>query len=316
MAKGYEFDRSSFSFRKATVSAWKIVLSALKYIAVTFSLTVVAYLLFALVVSTDTERRLRRENRMYEKAYPGLQPKEQLLGDVISGLQLKDNEIYGQVFHTDAPNVDPISSLDFLYGSDTIPDVEISRYATRKAMELELKAARVDSSFRRIFYLIAREGFVAPPMELPLKGISYPQVGASKGMRLNPFYKAYVEHNGMDFIVPQGTPVYAAADGEVVSVVHSTKGLGNMVQIAHRGGFKTNYAHLADIVVSKGQKISKGKKIGSVGMSGNTFAPHLHYEVMRDSVYLDPIGYIFASTTPDEYSNMLFMAVNTVQSMD
>lgn len=316
MAGGYEFDRSSFSFKKATVSAGKVVLSVLKYVAVTFSLTVVAYLLFSLVVSTDTERRLRRENRMYEKAYPGLQSKEQLLGDVISGLQLKDNEIYGQVFHTDAPNVDPISSLDILYGSDTIPDVEISRYATRKAVELEKKVARVDSSFRKIFYLVAREGFVAPPMELPLKGISYPQVGASKGMRLNPFYKAYVEHNGMDFIVPQGTPVYAAADGEVVSVVHSTKGLGNMVQIAHRGGFKTNYAHLADIVVSKGQKIPKGRKIGSVGMSGNTFAPHLHYEVMRDSVYLDPIGYIFASTTPDEYSNMLFMAVNTVQSMD
>ncbi len=312
----YVFDKISFRFKKATVSAWKVLLSVLKYVAVTLSLTVVAYLLFALVVSTDTERRLRRENRLYEKTFPQLQPKEQLLGDVISGLQLKDNEIYGHIFHTDAPNVDPISSLDFLYGSDTIPDEKITRYTTAKAAELEMKVRRVDSAFRKIFYLVAREGFTPPPMELPLKDITYSQVGASKGSRLNPFYQAYVQHNGMDFIVPQGTPVYASADGEVVSVVHSSKGLGNVVQIAHRGGYKTAYAHLAGILVNKGQKVAKGTRIGSVGMSGNTFAPHLHYEVMRDSVYVDPIGYIFASTTPDEYSNMLFMAVNTVQSMD
>ena len=312
----YEFDKISFRFKKVTVSAWKVILSVLKYIAVTFSLSVVAYLLFALIVSTDTERRLRRENRMYEKTYPQLLPKEQLLGDVISGLQVKDNDIYGQVFQTDAPNVDPISSLDFLYGSDTLPDEKITRYTTLKAAELEMKVSRVDSAFRRIFYLVARESFISPPMELPLRGITYSQVGASKGMRLNPFYKAYVQHNGMDFIVPQGTPVYATAEGEVLDVVHSSKGLGNVVKIGHRGGYKTCYAHLAEITVTKGQKVPKGKKVGSVGMSGNTFAPHLHYEVMRDSLWLDPIGYIFASTTPDEYSNMLFMAVNTVQSMD
>ena len=316
MGERFEFDKITFRFRKATVSAWKVLLSVLRYIAVTLSLTVVAYLLFALVVSTDTERRLRRENRLYEKVYPQLLPKEQLLGDVISGLQLKDNDIYGQVFHTDAPNVDPISSLDFLYGSDTIPETAFNRYATEKIAELDRKVARVDSNFRKIFFLAAREGFTPPPMELPLRGISYPQVGASTGIRLNPFYKAYVRHDGMDFIVPQGTPVYASAAGEVMDVVHSTKGQGTVVRIAHAGGYKTCYAHLADIAVSKGQKIPKGKRIGSVGMTGNAFAPHLHYEVIKDTVYVDPIGYIFASTGPDEYSNMLFMAVNTVQSMD
>lgn len=316
MAKGYEFDKINFRFKKATVSVWKILLSALKYLAVTFALTVVAYLLFSLVVSTDTERRLRRENKMYEKTYSQFQAKEELLGDVISGLQLKDNEIYEKVFHTEAPNVDPISSLDFLYASDTIPDEQITKYTTLKALELQSKADKVDSAFREIFYLVSREGFVPPPMELPLKGISYPQVGASKGQRLNPFLKARVEHNGIDFIVPQGTPVYSSAAGEVVSVTHSTKGLGNVVSIAHPGGFRTNYAHLSQIRVSKGQKVDKGRLVGTVGMTGNAFAPHLHYEVMRDTVYLDPVGYIFASTTPDEYSNMLFMAVNTEQSMD
>ena len=316
MGNGYEFDKISFRFRKASVSVWKILLSTLKYIAVTFSLTVVAYLIISLFVSTDSQRRLRRENRMYEKTYAQLQSKEQLLGDVISGLQLKDNEIYGAVFHSEAPNVDPISSLDFLFASDTIPDGQITRYTRLKASELEAKVARVDSAFASIFRTVASEGFVPPPMTLPLKGISYPQVGASTGLKLNPFLKARVQHNGMDFIVPQGTPVYAAADGEVVSVVRSNKGQGNIVGIAHAGGYRTNYAHLSSISVNKGQKVRKGSRIGTVGMTGNAFAPHLHYEVMRDTVYLDPVGYLFASAAPDEYSNMLFMAVNTEQSMD
>ena len=68
--------------------------------------------------------------------------------------------------------------------------------------------------------------------------------------------------------------------------------------------------------MSKGQKVLKGKQIGQVGMSGNSFAPHLHYEVMRDSVRLDPLNYMFASVSPEDYLGMLFMSSNTGQSMD
>lgn len=316
MRKGYEFDASSFSFRKAGSDAVKIVLRVLKYIAATLSLTIVAYVVFSLVASTDLERRLRRENKAYAAAFPILEEKEQLVGDVISGLQLKDNAVYGQVFSTDAPNVDPISSLDFLFASDTVPVSKLDRYAFEKVSDIERKADRVEANFRRILMTVSREGYVMPPMSLPLKDISYPQVGASRGSKLNPFYKAYVPHNGIDLIAPQGAPVYAAADGEVTAADHSTKGQGNVVRMIHSGGYETVYAHLSEISVSKGQKIKKGKKIGSVGMSGTAFAPHLHYEVRRDSLILNPIGYIFATVDPDEYANMYFMSINTIQSMD
>lgn len=316
MGKGYEFDRSSFSFRKAGVSAIKIVIGALKYIAVTLSLTVVAYIVMALVFNTDLERRLRRENKAFAAAFPQMEEKEQLVGDVISGLQLKDNAVYGQVFSTEAPNVDPMSTLDFLYASDTIPVSKLDRYAAEKAAGLEKKADKVEANFRRILMTVSREGYIMPPMSLPLKDLSYPQVGASRGNKMNPFYKAYVPHNGIDLIASQGAPVYAAADGEVVGVEHSTKGQGNVVRMEHVGGYETVYAHLSEIAVSKGQKIRKGTRIGSVGMSGAAFAPHLHYEVRRDSLVLNPVGYIFGSVNPDEYANMYFMSINTIQSMD
>ena len=72
----------------------------------------------------------------------------------------------------------------------------------------------------------------------------------------------------------------------------------------------------ADIEARKGRKITRGTRIGYVGVSGNSFAPHLHYEVLRDTVVLDPMNHLFASVTPEEYVNMLVMSVSTGQSMD
>ena len=164
--------------------------------------------------------------------------------------------------------------------------------------------------------MVQDEGFAAPPMTNPLEDFSFAQTGASVGERINPFYKVKIMHNGLDLIAPAGTPVYAAADGYVKNVVKSRKGLGNVVTIEHDNGYETRYAHLADIETRKGRKIKKGTRIGYVGVSGNSFAPHLHYEVVRDTTVLDPVNYLFSSVTPSEYVNMLIMSASTGQSMD
>lgn len=279
-------------------------------------LLVVLYLAFALLVNTDTERRLKRENRMYEKLYPELLPKQQLLGDAMEVLQVKDNAMYEDLFHAQAPSVDPINSLSFLYGSDTIPDTKLVSYTYAKAEALEKKAESVDVNFLRILVQAARKDVAMPPMELPVRDISYTQLGATKGDKYNPFYHAKVPHNGLDFIVAQGSPVYCSADGYVTVAEKSNKGMGNVVVITHDGGYQTKYAHLSTITVRQGQKISSGRQIGTVGMTGTAYAPHLHYEVLMNGVPMNPIGYIFASLSPEEYTNMLYVATNTDQSMD
>ena len=152
-------------------------------------------------------------------------------------------------------------------------------------------------------------------MRLPLDGITYSQVGASTGMKMDPFYKAYVYHEGLDLIVTRGTPVKATAAG-TVQKVQTSKKLGKTVEVLHDGGYVTIYAHLESVQVRAGQKLQAGQKLGTVGMSGKAFAPHLHYEVRRDGEFLNPVNCIFASVTPDEYTNMLYMSVNTKQSMD
>ena len=123
----------------------------------------------------------------------------------------------------------------------------------------------------------------------------------------------YTEEQIVDLILQEykGKPVYILAP-----LVKSRKGLGNVVVVAHEGGYVTRYAHLADVEVRKGMELKKGSRIGYVGVSGNSFAPHLHYEVMRDTLVMDPVNHLFASVTPDDYMNMLIMAVSTGQSLD
>ncbi len=316
MSSQYIFDKDDIKFRKKRTSVWTVVRMILMFIVATASMSVLYYLVFALLFSTDEERRLREENRVYEREFPALEEKENLISDVVEGLRLKDNRIYEEIFHASAPNMDPLSTVDFLAGVDSIPDSDIVLYADRKITKAAKSAGVVEENFVRIMDVVRNPDFVMPPMSNPISNFSFAQTGASVGDRINPFYKVSVRHNGLDMIAPAGEPVYAAADGIVRNIIRSRKGLGNVVEIDHGDGYLTRYAHLADIEVTKGRRLKKGTKIGYVGVSGNSFAPHLHYEVLRDAQVMDPVNYLFASVTPEEYVNMLVMSVVTGQSMD
>lgn len=316
MNSQYIFDKKDIKFRKKRTSVWAVIRRILVFIVATASMAVLYYVIFAMFFSTEEEQRLRSENRMYEREYPVLEEKEGLVSDVVEGLRVKDNRIYEEIFHMSAPNMDAMSSVNFLSGLDSIPDMDIVVYTDRKINALGKTAGSVEENFTRIMEAVQDSGFVMPPMTNPIEGFSFAQTGASVGDKINPFYKVSIRHNGLDLIAPAGEPVYASADGTVKNIIRSRKGLGNVVEIDHGNGYVTRYAHLADIEVSKGRKLKKGARIGYVGVSGNSFAPHLHYEIIRDTLVMDPVHHLFASVGPEEYTNILIMAVSTGQSMD
>ena len=311
----YIYD-DNYKLKKAKTSAWTRVRRVLVFFVASLSMAVLYYVIFALVFSTDEEKRLRTENKAYESELPELEEKERLLSDVVEGLRIKDDRIYEEIFHASAPNVDPISAIDILSGLDTIPDRELVRATEARLEKLEARAGSIEENFMEIARYLKNDTIVIPPMALPLKKFSFAQTGASTGDKVNPFYKVKIRHNGLDMISASGEPVHAAADGVVAEITRSRKGLGNVVTIDHGNGYKTRYAHLADIAVSRGRMVKKGTRIGDVGVSGNSFAPHLHYEVLKDSLVLDPVSHFFASVGPEEYVNMLIMSSMTGQSMD
>jgi murein DD-endopeptidase MepM/ murein hydrolase activator NlpD len=95
-------------------------------------------------------------------------------------------------------------------------------------------------------------------------------------------------HPGVDIKSKRGTKIVAAAAGRVVEIEHQKFGYGNKVILEHNGQLQTLYAHLDTINVNVGDQVTKETVLGTVGLTGWTTGPHLHFEVRKDSAYLNP----------------------------
>lgn len=118
------------------------------------------------------------------------------------------------------------------------------------------------------------------------------------GPRLHPILKAVRLHTGVDWAAPTGTPVYAAADGQV-SFAGDGKGYGNLLIISHSNGLETRYAHLNKFAsgIKAGTVIRVGRLVGYVGTTGRSTGPHLHFEVRKNGKPVDPIPYMSGGNT-------------------
>lgn len=108
------------------------------------------------------------------------------------------------------------------------------------------------------------------------------------GMRTHPITGVYKLHTGVDLRATSGTPIYAANSGKVITSTYNTA-YGNYVVIDHGGGVATLYAHMTKRLVSVGETVKQGQKIGTVGSTGYSTGPHLHYEIIKDGDYIDPV---------------------------
>jgi murein DD-endopeptidase MepM/ murein hydrolase activator NlpD len=98
-------------------------------------------------------------------------------------------------------------------------------------------------------------------------------------------------HDGIDIAAPRGTPVFAAADGQVI-FSDVLRGYGKVVIVRHTGGYLTLYAHNAVNQVQEGQRVRRGTRVATVGQSGRVTGAHLHFEVRKDNRARDPLRYL------------------------
>ncbi|MEM8765191.1 MAG: M23 family metallopeptidase [Bacteroidota bacterium] len=113
------------------------------------------------------------------------------------------------------------------------------------------------------------------------------------GMRFHPIDKEKKPHLGLDISAKAGTPIHAAASGTIKRTRKSNSGYGNQVIIEHDFGFTTRYAHMYLFVVEKDQDVKKGDIIGYVGNTGKSTNNHIHYEVWKDGIKIDPYPFCF-----------------------
>lgn len=100
-------------------------------------------------------------------------------------------------------------------------------------------------------------------------------------------------HTGIDLCGKYGDDIYAYKSGKVIKVQYSNVSYGNMVLIEHNDGTKTRYAHMSSIIVSNGQYVDCGRKIGYMGSTGNSTGNHLHFEIIINNKAVNPYSYIF-----------------------
>jgi len=137
------------------------------------------------------------------------------------------------------------------------------------------------------------------------------RVTSDFGMRQHPIHDREALHGGVDLRAKHGTPIYATADGVVEwAAVHQSSGLGKMVKLIHNYGFSTIYGHLDDIEVVSGSYVKRGDLLGYSGNTGQSAAPHLHYEVRYLQRRLDPSPFLRWSL--EEY-DVLFSEEDRVQ---
>jgi murein DD-endopeptidase MepM/ murein hydrolase activator NlpD len=154
------------------------------------------------------------------------------------------------------------------------------------------------------------------PAIQPLSNRDLNRLSSGFGYRIDPLYKTVKFHPGLDFSAPQGTPVYATAEGTVKIAGNSGNAYGNHIVISHGYSYNTLYGHLFRIKAKKGQRVKRGEIIGYVGNTGKSTGPHLHYEVLKGNKRLDPIYFFYNDLTPEQYQRILKLAASRNQTFD
>jgi murein DD-endopeptidase MepM/ murein hydrolase activator NlpD len=122
------------------------------------------------------------------------------------------------------------------------------------------------------------------------------------GYRNDPFTGKRTAHHGIDLAGPAGLDIHCTGAGTVLYTKISRRGYGNEVVVDHGFGYRTIYAHLRDIYVEKGQKLSRGEVVGAMGSTGRSTGPHLHYEIRKDGRAVNPFYFFYENLSSEEYT--------------
>ncbi len=322
----FVYNPKSLTFEKHRTPLSKVITRALGFVVIVVVSAIGLVFLTQQYWPSPKELAMTREMDQMKIKYSALNEQLDVMAKVLDNLQDRDANVHRTIFGMDPINEDVWnagvgghqryreltnykSSGDLLINTLTKAD-QLARQMTLQSRSLDslefiagekekylnsipsIKPVRSDHLKRNIRYL---SGF---------------------GMRIHPIHKIPRMHAGLDFTAAKGTPVRATGDGRIVRTKNERSGYGKSIIIDHGYGYKTLYAHLQDVHVKAGQKVKKGEEIGTVGDTGTSTAPHLHYEVRYKDKAINPIHYCMDGLTPQEYEEMVKMASEANKSFD
>ena len=297
---------------------WSVVLYLI-------STSVSAFLIVILIQNffgSPTERMQAREIEYLKLQYDIVNDKIDNLDMILAELEDRDDNIYRMIFEADPI---PSSVRKAGYGGSNryvaLDGYVNSEMVVNTAKRIDVLSSQLyvqSKSFDEIYEMAKNksEMLACIPAIMPVKSTDIYRISSHYGQRTDPFYKVTKFHNGIDFSGPEGIGIYASGDGNVIKVERNKSGYGNNIIIDHGYGYKTRYAHLKDIKVKKGDKVKRGQEIGTMGNTGKSTAPHLHYEVIKNNKTVNPINFFYNDLTPEEYDKILELSQHPSQTMD
>jgi len=273
-------------------------------------------------VGSPAEKLLRAENERMKYQYQDLSKEIEELQQQMKELEKRDNDVYRTIF--EAEPIPDTARANALEREKEIAKVEKMRdnelvgsiYTSLKNLSNRIAAQK--KSYQELATLVKNKEqlLAATPAIQPVNNKDLNRIASGFGYRIDPIYKTPKMHAGLDFSAPQGTPIYATANGTVRVATYSDAGYGNHVIINHGYGYETLYGHMVRIKARAGQKVSRGEIIGYVGSTGKSTGPHCHYEVHKNGQKLDPIYFFYNDLSPQQFDALLKRAQASNQSFD
>jgi len=279
-------------------------------------------LILSQYVESPKQKVLNRELENMKLHYTLLDKKMAQVNEVLTGLQVRDNNIYRTYFEANPiPNEQRKAGFGGVNRYKSLENFENSKIIIDATKKLDILSKQLYVQSKSLDEIIdLAEGkekmLAAIPAIQPVSKEDLTRMASGYGWRSDPFTKAQKMHNGMDFTSPRGTPVYATGNGKVIRADRRSTGFGKHIRIDHGFGYITLYAHLSKYNVKKGAQVKRGQLIGYVGSTGRSQAPHLHYEVRYNKKPVNPINFYYGDLSPEEFKEMLKMASQEGQSLD
>jgi len=318
----YYYNPDTCQYERIRIKKSDVFINTLGLLSTAFVLAVVIMVLFTTYYNTPSEKVLIQENKALKNHFASLNTEYSDINQMVEVLNQRNKRIYGTIYEIDLIEesvTTETSNHDRLLAEGHFSDKTFYEFST--------KIDKLKSDFQlgnQILPHLEKDAYNNRdllqniPSIQPITNKNHTALVSGFGMRINPYHHGVVKHEGIDFSAPRGTPIFATANGKIAFVKNSTltTGGGNKVEIDHGHGFLTRYLHMQDINVKAGQTVKRGDIIGFVGSSGGAIAPHVHYEVVKDGVNVNPLNYFIKDINEKDYIKLHTLAVRNNQSLD
>ena len=271
--------------------------------------------------TSRTIRHLQQENAALLTQYTILSRRMDEAMDVMSDIQQRDDNLYRVLLMAD-PVSDKVRSAGYsgtnrYEALESLDDAGLVVNVTQK-MDILTKRLYIQSeSFNQVvnFFKNHEDMLDHLPAIQPISNKDLKLTASGYGSRIDPVYGTVRFHYGMDFTCDTGTPVFATADGTVVSTDWE-QGYGMTVEIDHGYGYRTRYCHLSSYRSRVGQKVKRGELIALSGCTGKSTGPHVHYEVVQRGQKVNPVNFYFMDLDAEHYEEIVRLAENHGRMLD